>query len=401
MKPKIFIALQVVIDQGGISASIQNLLHEIHEKYDVTLCAVGGYISPHAEIPSDVRIIDGSPLIRDAITDRKLLKNQNFIQRLYRNGIRLLRRYVGMPFIVRWGVRQIAVPNMEYDAAVAFSNDIYDCEQLSVGGVYDLVLSIPAKRKVAWMHNDLRKEGYTRKIALQAFRNFDAIVTVSFENKSLIDEMVPEYREKTYVGYNTYNIERIKELSLADNPYTQNGKLHFVTVARLQITQKRQDRIIKACGKLKEEGFTNFEWYLVGEGELETLKEMAEKLNVQDIVHFTGIKNNPYPYMRYADAFVLTSQYEGLGMTVKEAQIVGCPTFITEFGPAHEAVIDGKQGKICENSTEGVYEMVKELIQHPAQLDSYRQYIKENPVSNDLALQQFCEACNLCKEDQR
>lgn len=394
MKPKVFIALQVIIDQGGISTSVQNLLNEIHEKYNVTLCAVGDYISPNARIPNDVIVIKGSSLIRDALTDRALLKEQSVLHQFIRNGIRYMRRFVGMPFIAKQGVKQIPVPQIVYDAAVAFSNDIYDKGHLSVGGVYELILhKVQAKRKIAWMHNDLRKEGYDRDIALQAFKEFDAVVTVSYENKSLVDEMVPEYTDKSMVVYNTYDLMRIKEMSKAGSPYEQNGKMHFVTVARLQLSQKRQDRIIKTCGRLKKEGFSHFDWYLVGDGEREVLEQMAKENDVVDIIRFTGLQKNPYPYMKYADAFVLTSLYEGLSMTNKEAQVLETPTLITRYGAASEAVEDGKQGIICDNSTKGVYNMIKHILQHPEELEIYRKYLHEHPINNNLALRQFHQVC--------
>ena len=397
MKKRVFITVQKIIDQGGISTSILNLLNEIHEIYDVTLCSIEDYISPNVAIPKDVKIVRGSSLIGDAVLNRQLLTYQNPFRKLKRAFTRFVRRRRGMAYIVNKGLHQIQVPNVEYDAAVAFSGDLYVNGKLMEGGEYEFVANyVKTNRKVAWVHNDIRKEGYTHEIALKSFRSFDAIVTVSYDNKALVEEMVPEYKDKVLVVYNTYNINNIIEKSRASvTPYENNGKLHFVTVARLSLDQKRQDRIIEACGLLKKEGFANFDWYLVGGGDIETLKKMAEKHDVMDIVHFEGLQPNPYPYMQNADAFVLTSLYEGYGMTIKEAQILGCPTLVTNFGPAHEAVEDGKQGFICDNSTEGVYNMIKEVLQHQETLNEYRIYLKEHPVNNDLAINQFREACGL------
>lgn len=397
MKPKIFITVQKIIDQGGISTSILNLLNEIHEIYDVTLCSIEDYISPNVAIPSGVKIIRGSALIGDAILNQQLLTHQNPFRKLKRVFTRFVRRRKGMVYIVNKGLQQIQVPKIEYDAAIAFSGDLYNEGHLMEGSEYEFVSNyVKAKHKVAWVHNDIRKQGYTHEIALNSFRGFDAIVAVSYDNKALVDEMVPEYKQKVLVVYNTYNLKKILEKSRVNvTPYENNGKLHFVTVARLSLDQKRQDRIIEVCGRLKKDGFANFDWYLVGGGDIETLKKMANEHDVMDIIHFEGLQTNPYPYMLNADAFVLTSLYEGYGMTIKEAQILDCPTLVTNFGPAHEAVEDGKQGLICDNSTEGVYNMIKAVLQKPETLNEYRLYLKEHPVNNDLALNQFREACGL------
>lgn len=395
MKRTLFITVQKIIDQGGISASIQNLLNEIHDEYDITFCSIEDYISPNANIPSNIRILRGSSFIGDAVLDSRLLLHQSFFRKLLRYGARILRRCFGTKFIIFCGLKQIRVPCEEFDAAIAFSGDLYRNGRISRGGEYQLISKyVKAKCKVAWVHNDIRKLGYNHEICINAFRGFDSIVSVSYDNKIILDELFPEYKSKSYVVYNTYNIDRITMMgNNSSNPYDENGKIHFVTVARLSIKQKRQDRIIKACGRLKKEGFLNFDWYLVGGGERGELEQMVKDNDVADIVFFTGQQTNPYPYMKYADAFVLTSLYEGYGMTNKEAQILGVPTLITNYSAAKEVVDVGKQGDICENSSEGVYQMIKHILQHTEDLKVYREYLKEHPITNELALQQFCNVC--------
>lgn len=395
MKKTLFITVQKIIDQGGISASIQNLLNEIYDKYDITLCPIEDYISPSASIPSNIRICRGSSFIGDAVLDDRLLAHQSFLRKLPRYGARILRRFLGTGIIIKLGIKQIKVPREVFDAAIAFSGDLYCNGRITRGGEYQLVSKIvDAKQKVAWVHNDIRKLGFNHDICLKAFRQFDSIVSVSYDNKAILDEMVPEYKYKSFVVYNTYNLERIVKMgNNGANPYEDNGRIHFVTVARLSIKQKRQDRIIKASGRLKREGFLNFDWYLVGGGERDVLEQMVKDNDVSDIIHFTGQQSNPYPYMKHADAFVLTSLYEGYGMTNKEAQVLGVPTLITNYSAAKEVVEVGKQGYICENSSEGVYQMVKHVLQHTGELDVYRKYLKEHPVTNELAIKQFCIVC--------
>lgn len=397
MKRTIFITVFSIVDQGGISTSIQNLLHEIHNSYEVTLCPIGDYISPNASIPSNVHVIKGSSIIRDAMVDRTLLDKDPLIRKIFRLFVRFLRRCFGTDFIIHRGLRQIKVPNQIYDVAICFSGNRFIDGQIIRSGEYELVSNqVNARRKVGWIHNDINKIGYTHDIFIEVYKNYDAIVLVSQENKALAEKLGPEYSKKMFVVYNTYNLEYIKaKANQAINPYEDNGKLHFVTVARLSIEQKRQDRIIKACGRLKQEGFNNFDWYIVGGGDKGTLEKMVAEYDVADIVRFTGLESNPYPYMLHADAFVLTSSFEGYGMTIKEAQILGCPTLVTNFGPAHEAVMDGCQGFVCDNSTEGVYLMMKRFLLCPSELITYRQYLKDHPVNNEIALAQFRSVCYL------
>ena len=46
-------------------------------------------------------------------------------------------------------------------------------------------------------------------------------------------------------------------------------------------------------------------------------------------VKFLGQKANPYPYMKEADAVVITSDYEGFPVTYLEAIILQKPLFTT------------------------------------------------------------------------
>jgi glycosyltransferase involved in cell wall biosynthesis len=78
---------------------------------------------------------------------------------------------------------------------------------------------------------------------------------------------------------------------------------------------------------------------------LPALRQLAGALGVADHVAFTGFVANPLPYMRAADAFVLSSRSEGFGNVLVEA--MGCGTKVVatncQHGPAD--ILDrGKYG---------------------------------------------------------
>lgn len=398
MKKKILLCVNYLKDIGGIGTSAINLIIETHNSYDITLCITSNYISPKYNIPSDVKIIEGSNYLRDVIVDRTSLSNQNIFQQVVRNVRRILNHYVVRTKGIERAIRRIRIDG-EYDVAIAFSDFRYSTSECKCFD-YDVVLNnVNAKRKVAWIHNEPTKLGWTRELALKRLSGFDAIINVSEDCKRIFDTIVPELKEKSFVVYNIYDINKIQTHAFSDKMlYANNGKIHFVTVARIQVAQKRIDRIIETCRRLKEEGITNFDWTLVGTSQ--QIGELIERVNsfeISELITFVGLQPNPYPYMSQADAFVLASDYEGYGMTIKEAQILKTPTFVTNFGPAHEAVKDRKQGEICENSTDGLYNMIKSILQAPQRICDYKEYLKQNPVDNSLAIKQFD---NICTEKQ-
>ena len=391
----IFLSVVLMKDIGGISTSTVNLLSEITNEHELTLCVLGDYISTDLNIPENVKIIKGSSILRDCYCDKMMLSNQTILQKIVRSARRIARRIVGTEKIVNYAIKKIKVPE-EYDVAIAYSNDIYAKNgKLIAGGVNDFVKrNVKAKKKVSWVHNDSENLGFTKELCIKMFSDYDAVVNVSYDCKKVFDRIIPEYEDKSYVVYNMYDLDAIKKKSEEHNPYDNNGKIHFVTVARLYNHQKRIDRIIETVARLKKEGYSNFDWTVVGEGGDRTMIESLIKENgVGDIITLAGLKQTPYPYMKYADAFVLTSAYEGYGMTIKEAQILGTPALITEFGPAHEAVVHGTDGIVCDNSVDGVYDMIKKVLDDKNIISDLRKNLEENPITNEKALKQFMDVC--------
>lgn len=395
---KIFICVSQLKEIGGITPSILNLLNEIGSLHDVTLCILG-YRSTVKEVPSNIHIVKGSSWLYDCKTPRYKLKYRNLNEKIRGVCRRLLRKLFGLEYVLGKVAAEIKKNNnhVVYDVAIAYTNNLYNSGVLTYGGDYDVVLkSVESKKKLAWIHNDPIRCGFSHDICLEVFKNFDAIVCVSKDNKRLLDELCPEYSYKSLVVYNMYDIQRIKRMSReGENPFCNKKSFHFVTVARIDNHQKRIDRIVSVCERLITEGYNDFDWTIVGDGGDRAMIQKAINEKGLQNLFLVGLKTNPYPYMLYADATLLVSEYEGYGMTVKEAQVLGTPTIITNYDCAYEVMTDGCEGIICENSTQGVYDAVKTLLDNPKKLGFYKKYLKEHPVNNELSLRQFNEAVNL------
>lgn len=78
---------------------------------------------------------------------------------------------------------------------------------------------------------------------------------------------------------------------------------------------------------------------IVGSGqESEKLKAKSAKLNLEKNVIFEPWidQETLYSYYKTADLFLVTSLYEGYGMTLVEALAAGCPIVSTDIGVARE-----------------------------------------------------------------
>ena len=75
----------------------------------------------------------------------------------------------------------------------------------------------------------------------------------------------------------------------------------------------------------------NVKLLLVGGGELQSaIIEKATQYGVLNDIIFSGVVPNVYDFEQAMDAFILPSFYEGLPLSIIEAQISGLPCFTTE-----------------------------------------------------------------------
>lgn len=87
---------------------------------------------------------------------------------------------------------------------------------------------------------------------------------------------------------------------------------------------------------------------IVGSGsEKNNLKIKIEKLKLKNSIIFEPWFDDLASYYKTADLFLLTSNYEGWGMTVVEAMACDCPVVMTDVGCAGELVVNGESGLVA------------------------------------------------------
>lgn len=230
-------------------------------------------------------------------------------------------------------------------------------------------------RKIMYVHNDMAKEGslksnYHKDSILNAYRTYDYIVGVRDSMEQEIGKLIPEQNpDKIKIVHNVNNIERIK--SQANHPIVFNEDTYsthtveeieailadkknmvFINVARFS-PEKGIDRLITAFEQYQE---TNPDAYLIVIGGLGVLfHEIKEHVLEKQLDHIVIIRslNNPFPILAKSDAFVLSSLYEGLPMSIMEALILKIPVISTNITGPREFLQQG-YGQLVEDSTEGI-----------------------------------------------
>ena len=116
---------------------------------------------------------------------------------------------------------------------------------------------------------------------------------------------------------------------------------------------KNQTLLVEAFGKLVEKGY-HADLIIIGpdfESELgESIRARAGKN-----VHFMGTRRNIGDYMLHADVFCLSSDFEGLPITILEASLAGLPIVSTSVCGAVDVIENKVNGVLSEGHTVGEY----------------------------------------------
>jgi len=134
-------------------------------------------------------------------------------------------------------------------------------------------------------------------------------------------------------------------------------------VARLTRV-KRADRFAMAARRVAD-NHPGAVFVIAGEGEL--LPELRSQLNeLGERVHFLGWRPDVETIYAAADVVALTSDNEGMPLSLIEAASVGCPAVTTRVGSAPEVVLDGTSGFVVDLDASAVAAALNRVLDDPA-----------------------------------
>ena len=136
-----------------------------------------------------------------------------------------------------------------------------------------------------------------------------------------------------------------KKIHKVSNESVKLPKQKFIlNVARIN-NRKRQDVLIRAFSRLK----TKHNLVLIGDTYTESDKKylkdlikLVEELSLSNRVSFLGFKKNPYPWIKAADLFVLSSDNEGLSLVLIESLILGTKAVSTNCPVGPSEILTGE-----------------------------------------------------------
>ena len=222
-------------------------------------------------------------------------------------------------------------------------------------------------KKIAWVHNDISKVfGNSLKAKIKkifdkkVYKKFDNVVFVSKENqedfKKVYGKDIKTSVIRNYLDYNAVINKANEKVVL---PFDDRD-INLVSVCRL-VDQKALDRFISVHSKLEKSGLHS-KVYIIGDGPNRLkLQKQIDSLNETENFYLLGQKENPYPFIKNADYFCLLSYYEGYGMVLDEAKILGKKIIITNTA-AKESVENYDLAHVVENTEDGIFIGLKNIL---------------------------------------
>ncbi|MGL4999345.1 MAG: glycosyltransferase, partial [Cetobacterium sp.] len=218
-------------------------------------------------------------------------------------------------------------------------------------GLSKEIENIKSDKKYAWIHasieNWYEKPGRIKRLGMR-LKKYDKIVTICEDMKKETKNLYPFLKEKLITIYNPFNFERI--IGLSEEKIEENMKYlldekYIVSVMRLTNHQKDFKTLIDGFKLAKENGIKE-KLYILGDGpDKENIQELIDKCGMKEEVLLLGSQKNPYPWLKNAEFFVHSSKYEGFGLVLVEAMILGKAVISSDcpIGPK-EVLENGESG---------------------------------------------------------
>ncbi len=211
------------------------------------------------------------------------------------------------------------------------------------------------------IHTDIGSKYFQTFTKLNRIRAFISKYTlVRADHVRVVSERIKKYVEK-YVDPSKIevrpvpvDVEKIK-----NTPITATANLHIkypqfakIVLVASRFEPEKNIRMAIEAFKIVLEKMPQAGIVIVGSGSEEgKLREIVRKLQIESSVIFEGWRSELASYYKSCDCFLVTSWYEGYGMTLVEAEAAGAKIVSTDVGVAEEVgagVVDWNVRSIAE-----------------------------------------------------
>lgn len=210
-------------------------------------------------------------------------------------------------------------------------------------------------KKIRFMHtlhsdaNKLLHSNYDYKLSKVLYKKWIKPICISEESEESYKRLYG-YSNSVLIVNGRNELQKtssFEEVKLFFNTISKNDEKIILHIGRLS-KEKNQENLIKAVNIINKKS-VRVKLLILGEGDSE-LKSILLSLIQDENVFLLGSKKNVSDYLFLSKAFILTSLYEGMPISMIEAFSVGCFSICTGVGGMKNMIIHNQNGIIIENT---------------------------------------------------
>ncbi|EHJ09171.1 glycosyltransferase [Staphylococcus simiae] len=218
-------------------------------------------------------------------------------------------------------------------------------------------------KNILVLHSSHQKEGQiskSYKFALENYEKVEKYIVLTHKQKE-------DIQKKYHIPNQKFQI-----IPHTIKPYGKKNKENklnrFVYIGRLA-KEKQINHIIEAFKIVRDYGYDTR--LVIFGSDVDNCKKdlinLIEQYNINHYVEFKKYTNSPLMEFQKSQASLLTSKYEGFGLTAIESIEVGCPViaYDIDYGPS-EIIQNGKNGYLVEpNNINELSKVMIKIIENP------------------------------------
>lgn len=200
---------------------------------------------------------------------------------------------------------------------------------------------------------------------------------VSYVTQHFLQERYPSSKKASTLSVSDVELSDVNENILLERSKkieSMNGKIIFGTIASLTVKYKGIDVALKTLSTIVKH-YDDFEYHVLGEGDLEAYKILSEKLGIADKVFFDGVLPRGDAVLGWLDGidiYLQPSLSEGLPRSLLEAMSRGCTAIGSSVGGIPELL--DKDMIFSHKDPEKFSKIILRLINNKALMSDISKY---------------------------
>ena len=197
-----------------------------------------------------------------------------------------------------------------------------------------------------WLRGRRRIASENGQKLLEAYQGSDKVMLLS-------ENYIPIFENAVGVKDTEKKLVSINNPSIQPECIVKEKEKRVLWCGRVEFGVKRVDRIMRIWKRVSQK-FPNWELDVIGSGDIEFFRALAEKNGIERI-NIVGFAN-PQEYYDRASILCMTSSTEGWGMVLIEAQSNGVvPIVYNSYASATDIINNGENGFLVKSFDEDEY----------------------------------------------